>query len=76
VPDPDSRLRRRWSPLAREITAVLLLKAVALYVIWLAFFSTPSGRTLDAGGVARSLVSPPAQVDRQETGRAARPGTR
>jgi len=76
VPGPVPRPPRRFSPLAREITVVLVVKAAALYVIWLAFFSAPAGRSLDAGGVAHSLVSPPAQAEPQETDRAARPGTR
>ena len=72
--DRDSR--PRWSPLAREITVILVVKAAALYVIWLAFFSAPAGRHLDAGGVARSLVDAPAQGKTQETDSASGHGTR
>ena len=74
--DSGSRPRRRWSSLAREITVILVIKAAALYVIWLAFFSAPFGRHLDAGGVARSLVDPPAQATPQETDSASGHGTR
>ena len=74
--DPESRPRPRMSPLAREITAVLVVKAVALYVIWLAFFSAPAGRGLDAGGIARALVNVPAQPHPQETDRASGHGPR
>ena len=73
---PGSRPPSRWSPLAREITVILVVKAIALYLIWLAFFSTPSGRSLDAGGVARSLINAPTAAKPQETDSAARHGTR
>ena len=76
MPGPDSPPPPRWSPLAREITVVLAVKAAALYLIWLAFFSAPSGRGLDAGGVARSLLTPPAPAQPQETDSASGHGTR
>jgi len=73
----DTRSPQRRLSLAKEITIVLVVKALALCVIWLAFFSSPSGRNLDAGGVARSLLQPPPQATQpQETERAARSGTR
>ena len=72
----DRDPRTRWSPLAREITVILIVKAVALYVIWLAFFSAPAGRGLDSGGVARSLLNAPAQAKPQETDSASGHGTR
>lgn len=76
--NPCAGLRR--TPLWKEITIILVIKAAALYLIWLAFFSAPAARQLDAAGIASSLlradpqpVHPPSQ---QETGHAARPGTR
>ena len=74
--EPDFRPRPRFSPLAREITVILVVKAVALYVIWLAFFSTPAARGLDAGGVARSLVGAPGAAQPQETDSASGHGAR
>ena len=77
MPGPGCRHRPRWSSLAREITIVLVVKTIALSLIWLAFFSSPAGRHLDAGGVAQSLLSPPAhKAQPQETDRAARPASR
>ena len=74
--DPELRHRPRFSPLAREITAILAVKAIALYVIWLAFFSAPAGRTLDAAAVARSVVNAPAPSQPQETDHASGHGPR
>ncbi|OFZ91405.1 MAG: hypothetical protein A3F74_18320 [Betaproteobacteria bacterium RIFCSPLOWO2_12_FULL_62_58] len=78
MPEPDTGLRR--TPLWKEITIILVIKAVALYLIWLAFFSHPVVKHLDAGAVAGSLLKPapqPAQPPSlQEPGNAARPGTR
>jgi hypothetical protein len=76
VREPDFRPRHRFSPLAREITVILIVKAIVLYVIWLAFFSTPAARSLDAGGVARSLISAPAVPPSQETDSASGHGAR
>jgi len=76
--NPFAGLRR--TPLWKEITIILVIKAAALYLIWLAFFSAPAVRHLDAAGIASSLLRsdpqsahPPSQ---QETGHAARPGAR
>ena len=66
----------RWSPLAEEITVILVVKAIVLYVIWLAFFSAPAGRNLDAGEVARSLVGASGGPQPQETDSASRHGAR
>ena len=76
--DPFSGLRR--TPLWKEITIILVIKAVALYLIWLTFFSAPADKHLDAAGIASSLLRPNPQPvhppSQQETGHAARPGTR
>lgn len=75
---PFSGLRR--TPLWKEITIILVIKAAALYLIWLAFFSAPIDRHLDAAGIANSLLRPNSQASyppsQQETGHAAQPGTR
>jgi hypothetical protein len=72
-----------WPPrlqrfaLWQEITLVLVIKLIALCFIWLAFFSAPTGRHLDANGVSQSLLRTPAtNYSQQETGHASRPGTR
>ncbi|HEX7271422.1 MAG TPA: hypothetical protein VF420_04635 [Casimicrobiaceae bacterium] len=50
--------RKRWSPLAREITIVLIVKFAALTFLWWAFFSHPMARymTIDAGQVGAHLT--------------------
>jgi len=54
--------RKRWSPLAREITIVLIVKLAALTFLWWAFFSHPVTRrmTIDAGQVGAHLAGNPA----------------
>jgi hypothetical protein len=77
MPAPETRESPRWSSLAREITIILVAKAVALCLIWLAFFSQSSGRHLEAAGVAKSLLNAPdGQPQPQESERAPRPGSR
>lgn len=77
APRPPSRPRATRLALWQEITLVLAIKLIALYLIWLAFFSSPAGRHLDAGGVAQSLLEVPANdKQKQETEHAPRPGTR
>lgn len=75
-PPPHAAGLKLW----QEITLVLVVKLIALYVIWLAFFSEPTGRRLDAGGVASSLLNassaPAKNGNPPEANRAARPGTR
>jgi hypothetical protein len=44
------------SRLAREITVVLVVKSIALYVIWLAFFSEPVSPRLTADRVSEAIV--------------------
>ena len=77
MPEPSPRSPRLPRlALWQEITLVLVIKLIALYFIWLAFFSAPTGRHLDAGGVARSLLDAPAQAKTQETDSASGHGTR
>jgi hypothetical protein len=78
MPEPHSRPpRSQRLALWQEITLVLVIKLIALYFIWLAFFSAPTGRHLDADGVSQSLLTtPPSNPYQQETGHAPRPGTR
>ena len=76
--NPFAGLRR--TPFWKEITILLVIKAAALYLLWLAFFSAPAARHLDAAGIASSLLRPAPHSaptpSQQETGHAARPGTR
>jgi hypothetical protein len=76
--NPHPGLRRM--PLWQEITIILVIKAAALYLIWLAFFSAPAAKHLDSAGIASSLLGPQPQSIQppppQETGHDARPGTR
>jgi type II secretory pathway component PulM len=59
-----SSLARAWwiqlSPLGRDITLVLLLKAILLVVLWWAFFREPAAPTpaTDPQLVAQRLVAP------------------
>ncbi|HUW50767.1 MAG TPA: hypothetical protein VMV75_07100 [Sulfuricella sp.] len=50
------------SPLVREISFMLILKAVVLYGIWYAFFSHPAVpsiiRGMDAAKVSTAIVGP------------------
>jgi len=63
--------RPRRASLAREIAVVLAVKVLALGLIWYAFFSTPTARQLDAGGVAHALLQAPSQdAQSQEDDRA------
>ena len=78
MPEPSPRSPRlRRLALWQEITLVLVIKLIALYFIWLAFFSAPMGRHLDADGVSQSLLkTSPSSHHPQEAGHASRPGTR
>jgi len=51
---------RRLSPLARDIVAVLLVKAIVLYALWFAFFRVPAapGMRMDTFVVEQRLVTP------------------
>ncbi|HUL41608.1 MAG TPA: hypothetical protein VLV32_06870 [Burkholderiales bacterium] len=53
------RARLRISPLGRDITLMLVIKAIALYLIWLAWFSSPPDKNLDAARVGNTLLSAP-----------------
>ena len=48
------------SALARDITLMLIIKAIALYLIWLAWFSGPQDKNLDADKVGKTLITSPA----------------
>jgi hypothetical protein len=74
---PSRRFRVQRLALWQEITLVLVIKLIALYFIWLAFFSAPSARHLGADGISQSLLrTAPSNPSQQETGHAPRPGTR
>ncbi|MDH3234180.1 MAG: hypothetical protein OEQ29_11725 [Alphaproteobacteria bacterium] len=47
----------RGRPLAREIVAVLALKAVAIAVIWAAFFSPGSRPAIDGAAIERHVTA-------------------
>ena len=51
---------RRLSPLARDIVAVLLVKAIVLCALWFAFFRVPAapGMRMDTFVVEQRLVTP------------------
>jgi hypothetical protein len=51
----------RLSPFAREITLVLLLKFLLLWLMWQAFFSQPVAHhmRLDSAQVQRQVLNPP-----------------
>jgi hypothetical protein len=56
----DCRIRwKRLSPLARDVTIVLVLKATALGILWSVFFSAPVARHMDVptDRVADRMVS-------------------
>ena len=53
--------RLRLSPLGRDITLMLIIKAIALYLIWLAWFSSPQDKNLDAVHVGKTLITSPAE---------------
>jgi hypothetical protein len=53
-PDMSGRLFRSRNGLAREITAVLLIKAALLLVLWRLFFA--QAPVIGAGGVADALL--------------------
>ena len=56
--DPQTMNTR--SALARDITLMLIIKAIALYLIWLAWFSSPQDKNLDADKVGKTLINSPA----------------
>ncbi len=50
---------RRLSPLARDVTLILLIKATVLTLIWFAFFRTPAAprMPMDPQRVERALLA-------------------
>ena len=52
---------KRLSPLARDVTRVLVLKAAVLGLLWWAFFSSPTARHMNVppDDVARRMLSIP-----------------
>ena len=57
----ERRAKPRLSPLGRDITLMLIIKAIALYLIWLAWFSGPQDKKPDAVDIGNTLISPPTQ---------------
>ncbi|HSS46315.1 MAG TPA: hypothetical protein VLL03_02740 [Burkholderiales bacterium] len=55
-----STVNKTRSTLARDITLMLIIKAIALYLIWLAWFSSPQDKHLGAVDVGKALISQPA----------------
>ncbi|MGH8753668.1 MAG: cytochrome oxidase putative small subunit CydP [Burkholderiales bacterium] len=53
----ERRTKPRLSPLGRDITLMLIIKAIALYLIWLAWFSGPQDINLDATQVGKNLIT-------------------
>jgi hypothetical protein len=53
------------SPLAREIIAVLIVKAIVLYCLWYAFFRLPPapGMKMDPAAVEHRLLAPAPPVE-------------
>jgi hypothetical protein len=51
-------MRFRGHPLVREIALVLALKAVAITVIWAAFFGPDTRPAIDGAAVERHLSVP------------------
>ena len=56
----DLQTMNTRSALARDITLMLIIKAIALYLIWLAWFSGPQDKNLDADKVGKTLITSPA----------------
>jgi hypothetical protein len=66
--------RARWkraSPLARDVTLVLVLKAAALGVLWSLFFSAPQAPRMSVAPdrVERQLLAPAAPAPGAPHGR-------
>ena len=56
----ERRDKPRLSPLGRDIMLMLIIKAIALYLIWLAWFSGPQDKNPDATQVGSALITSPA----------------
>ena len=57
----EKRDKPRLTALGRDITLLLIIKVIALYLIWLAWFSSPQDKKTDAIDVGKTLISQPAQ---------------
>jgi hypothetical protein len=60
------RLRwQRLTPLARDITVVLIVRGMVLCLIWLAFFRAPAAprMAMDPQRVEHRLLAPPANPE-------------
>ena len=51
---------RRLSPLARDVTLILIVKAIVLGLLWFAFFRSPAApqMTMDPQRVEQNLLTP------------------
>jgi len=56
--DSDPRAGLGRTPLWKEITVILVIKAAALCLIWLAFFSGPVDKQVDVTAVAAPFFKP------------------
>ena len=62
---------RRAGPLARDVTIVLLIKALALLLVWGAFFREPAapGMSMEVARVADRVVTPAPAPGSPDAGR-------
>ncbi len=65
--------KSRYLPLWQEIALILALKIALLATIWVAWFSNPESRALDAHSIASRILSSTTQ---KEPDHGADPGTR
>jgi hypothetical protein len=56
----DLQIMSTRSALARDIMLMLIIKGIALYLIWLAWFSSPQDKNLDADKVGKTFITSPA----------------
>jgi hypothetical protein len=66
--------RTRWdslTPLAREVTVVLIVKAIVLGLLWWAFFRNPAAphMTLDPQQVEQRILVSPTRPETPDAGR-------
>jgi hypothetical protein len=62
----NSRQKTTWrSPLVRELAWVLVIKFIALFLIWAAFFSDPIDKTTIDAHLQQTLFSLPNAVPDQ-----------
>ena len=56
---PPSR-QRRFSPLARDIALILMVKAIVLAFLWFAFFRSPAAphMAMEPQRVERNILAP------------------